>query len=103
MRQLVLLVLAQAQVLFADAVFRIPSKAFIEPSLIPFFIGAGDDEKLDFHLLEFAAAKSEIPWGDLVAEGLADLRDTEGKLHAHGLENVIEIDENTLGGFRSQV
>src|SRR5688572_7736578 len=103
MRQLVLLVLAQSQVLFADAVFWIPSKAFIEPSLMPFFIGAGDNEKLDFHLLEFAAAKSKISRRNLVAEGLADLRDTERQLHAHGLENVIEVNENTLGGFRPQV
>src|SRR5215204_220721 len=103
MRQLVLVVLAQAQVLFADAVFRIPSKAFIEPSLMPFLIGARHNEKLDFHLLKLTAAKSEISRRDLVTERLADLRDTEGQLHAHGLKNIIEVDENTLSGFRSQI
>jgi hypothetical protein len=63
----------------------------------------GLDEELEFHLFELAAAEGEVLWRHLVAEGLADLADAEGHLHAAGIEDVLELREDRLRGFRAQV
>ena len=44
----------------------------------PFQLLAGAYEKLHLHLLELAHTEDELSCHDLIAEGLADLRDTEG-------------------------
>ena len=62
----------------------------------------GPDEKLQFHLLEFAGAEGEIAGVDLVAKGLADLADAEGNFLARHFEHVFELGKNRLGGFRAQ-
>jgi hypothetical protein len=59
-------------------------------------------EELDLHLLEFARAEGEVPRRDLVAKALADLGDAERDPHARAVENVLEVDEDALGGFRPQ-
>ena len=59
-------------------------------------------EELDLHLLEFARAEGEIPRRDFVAETLADLGDAERDPHARAVEDVLEVDENALRGFRTQ-
>src|SRR5262249_3606544 len=58
---------------------------------------------LDFHLLEFAAAEGVVSWVDLVAEGLADLGDSERELDTLAVEDVLEVDEYPLSRFRAQV
>src|SRR3990172_359038 len=95
--------LAQAQVLLAHAVARIPGEALVDPTLVPLLVRSRHDEKFDLHLLELAGAESKIARRDLVTERFADLGDAEGELHAHGLEHVVEVDEDALGGLRSQV
>ena len=47
--------------------------------------GSGRHEELELHLLELARAEHEVAGRDLVAEGLADLRDAERRLLARGL------------------
>ena len=64
---------------------------------------AGRDEELHLHLLELAGAEDEVAGGDLVAEGLADLGDPEGRLLAGEAEHVLEVDEDALRGLRAQV
>ena len=59
-------------------------------------------EELDFHLLELARAKREVPRRDLVAEALADLGDAEGNADAGAVEHIFEIDEDALGRFGPQ-
>src|SRR5262249_9489370 len=60
-------------------------------------------EILDLHLLEFARAEGEVSGRDLVAEGLADLRDAERELAAHHLLHVGEIGEDALRGLGAQI
>ena len=103
MRQLVLLMLAQTEIFLAYAVARIPGEALVDPALVPFFIGPRHDEKLDLHLLELARAERKITRRDLVAKRLADLRDAERQLQAHGLQHIVEVDENSLRGLRAQI
>src|SRR5438045_1083537 len=52
------------------------------------------DEELEFHLLELARAKREIPRRHFVAERLAHLRDAERDFLAGGFEDVFELREN---------
>ena len=51
----------------------------------------GRDEVLHLHLLELAGAEDEVLRGDLVAEGLADLGDAEGRLLAGGLSTLAKL------------
>src|SRR5205807_4415781 len=61
------------------------------------------DEVLQLHLLELPGAEDEVPWSDLVAERLADLGDTEGRLLPGRLEHAGEVEEHALSRLRSKV
>ena len=60
-------------------------------------------EELHLHLLELARAEDEVARRDLVAEGLADLRDPERRFLARELQHVLEVDEDALRRLRAQV
>ena len=102
-RELLLRVLVLAQVLRVDAEVDVPGLAVVDPVLVPFLIGAGLAEELEFHLLELAGTEDEVAGRDLVAEGLADLADAERRLLARGVHDVRVVDEDALGGFGTQV
>ena len=102
-RELLLRVLVLAQVLRVDAQVDVPGLAVVDPVLVPFLIGAGLAEELEFHLLELAGTEDEVAGRDLVAEGLADLADAERRLLARGVHDVRVVDEDALGGFGAQV
>src|ERR1043165_8154929 len=59
-------------------------------------------EELDLHLLELARAEREVARRNLVAEALADLGDAEGNTHTATVHDVLEVGEDTLGGFGTQ-
>ena len=61
------------------------------------------DEKFRPICPELARAKGEIARRDFIAEGFAHLRDAEGNLLTRGFEDVFELRENGLGGFRAEV
>src|ERR1043166_3553352 len=63
----------------------------------------GPDEKLQFHLLEFTRAKSEVARVDLVAKGFADLANTEGNSLPGNIERVCELNEDGVRGFGTEV
>jgi hydrogenase maturation protease len=65
------------------------------------FIGA--DEEFEFHLFELAGAEGEIARGDLVPERFPDLGDAEGYFDPGTVDHVLELDENGLGGFGSEI
>ena len=102
MGQLVAGVFAEAQVLGADAVAHVPVEPVFHPLLQPFLVGTRLDEELNLHLLELAGAEGEVAGRDFIAKGFADLGDAEGQLFAGGGLNVLEVDEDALGGFRAQ-
>ena len=60
-------------------------------------------EPFQFHLLKLARAEDEIARRDFIAEGLADLGDTEGHAHTAGIQHVLEIREDTAAGFGAQI
>ena len=61
------------------------------------------NEELHLHLLELTRTEDEVPGSDLVAERLADLCDAKRRLLARKLEHVLEVDEDALGSFWTQV
>src|SRR5699024_10698906 len=81
-RQLLLRVLVQTQVLRLNAQVDVPLQASINPVLVPLFVLTRLDEELHLHLLELTSTENEVTWGDLVTERLTDVRDTERWLHA---------------------
>src|SRR6185437_7566507 len=85
-----------------DTQAKMPFHACIFPVFIPFFLRAGADEELHFHLLELPHAEDELPGDDLVAKGLADLRNTKGDLHPARLLYVKKVDKDSLRRFRTQ-
>ena len=74
----------------------------VHPVLVPLLGLVRRDEELDLHLLELARAEDEVAGRDLVAEGLADLRDPERRLLAGELQDVLEVDEDPLRGLGPQ-
>src|SRR5437667_2556922 len=101
-RELVATVRPQPQPVTLDVEARVPLQARRPPVVVPLLVLAGTDEELELHLLELARAEEEVARGDLVAERAPDLGDAEGELQARGLEDVPEVDEHALRGFRAQ-
>ena len=102
-RQLLLRMLVEPQVLRVDAQVDIPLQAGVDPVLMPLAGGVGFDEELHLHLLELAGAEDESCPGDLVAEALADLADAERRLLARRGDHVGEVDEDALRRLRAQI
>ncbi len=91
------------QVLRADAEVVIPLRPFVDPVLVPGLVLARRDEELHLHLLELTGPEDEVTRGDLVAERLADLADSERRLAPGRRLDVRVVDENALGRLRTQV
>ena len=70
---------------------------------MPFFVRARLHEELQLHLLKFAGAEDEVTGGDFVAERLTYLANTKRRLLTRSAHDVGEVNENTLGGFGTQV
>ena len=102
MRQLVGVVRAQPDLIGPDAELHVPAHALLEPVLVPLLRLVRRDEVLHLHLLELARAEDEVAGGDLVAERLADLRDSERRLLTRELQDVLEVEEDPLGGLGAQ-
>ena len=77
--------------------------AVVLPVCEPFEVGAGTAEEFKLHLFEFADTENEVTGGDFVTEGLTDLRDTEGHFLSGGSCDVLEVHEDTLRGFGTEV
>ena len=101
--QLLGAVVTQPQVLLLHVQAQQPVAAEAAPILEPLQIGAGLAEELQLHLLELTGTEGKVARGDLVAEGLTDLADAEGQLLAGGALDVLEVDENALGGLRTEI
>ena len=103
MGELLLRVLVVAQVLRLDAEVEVPLGACVDPILVPGFVLAGLDEEFHFHLLELTGTEDEVARGDLVTEGLAHVGDAERRLLAGRGHHVLEVHEDALRGFRTQI
>jgi len=96
-REVLFGVLVQTELLGGDTQVEVPGEACLNPVAVPLLgVGRGD-EVLHLHLLELAGAKDEVLRRDLVAKGLADLGDAEGRLLSHRREHVGEVREDALG------
>ena len=102
-RQLVVVVGAQAQHLGGDAVLDVPVQPLVAPVLVPVGRLGRRHEELEFHLLELAGAEDPVLRGDLVAEALADLGDPERRLLARRLQHLAEVGEHALRRLGAQV
>jgi hypothetical protein len=90
-------VLVEAEHLLAHAEAGQPVQVGLEPGLESRLLLAGADEVLQLHLLQLPQAEDEVPRGDLVAEGFADLGDAEGELLPGRLLDEPEVGEDGLG------
>src|SRR5207253_11131208 len=86
----------------AQAVAEVPVEPLFDPIAVPLLRLVRRNEVLHLHLLELAHAEEEVAGRDLVAEGLADLRDAERRSATCDLEHVLEVDEDPLGRLRPQ-
>jgi len=98
-----LVVVVEAVVVVAEAQRTMPGHAGVLPLVPPPHFGPGAHEELHLHLLELAHAENELTGHDLVAEGLADLRNAERNFHTSGFLDVQEVDEDTLRRLGTQV
>ncbi len=77
----------------------VPLESRVDPVAVPLFGVGWWHEVLHLHLFELTSSKDEVLWRDLVAKGLANLRDTKGRLLSHRGEHVGEVRENALRGL----
>src|SRR3989339_978976 len=91
-------------------IFRVKAKIFrikFPPLFLPPLILLGRDRRMDevlhFHLFELARAEDELARRDLIAKGLADLRDTKRHTHARGVKDVFEVYVNSLTCLTAQI
>src|SRR5213080_5609179 len=103
MRELVGAVGPHAEPLGRETEVRVPAQALLAPVLEPRIVVTGPHEELELHLLELARAEEEVAGRDLVAERLADLRDAEGDLQTRRLDDVAEVDEDSLRRLRTEI
>src|SRR5574344_1746316 len=102
-------IMSQLLVIVETVVFRSQSKvdmpfhAVFLPLPEPLHLGAGLDEELHLHLLEFTHAEYKLAGHNFISEGFSYLRDSERNLHAAGLLNVDTINEDALRGLRTQI
>src|SRR5205085_8763095 len=99
---LLLRMLADADLALADPVTPVPAQALVDPVAVPALGLVRRDEELHLHLLELTDAEEEVARRDLVPERLADLRDPERRLPAGDLQDILEVDEDSLGRLRAQ-
>ena len=78
-------------------------EAVVFPVGKPFKVGSWLAEEFHFHLVEFTNTESEVPWSDFVTEALASLANTKWKFLSLGTLNVLEVNEDALGGFRAEI
>ena len=97
------LVVAKTEVFFFYVKAEKPIVAIASPILEPLKVGVGLAEELKLHLLKLANTEDEVTGRDLVAEGLTNLANTEGKLAACSSLNSLEVYEYTLCGFGTEV
>mmetsp|Transcript_24954 Transcript_24954/g.73290 ORF Transcript_24954/g.73290 Transcript_24954/m.73290 type:complete len:372 (+) Transcript_24954:604-1719(+) len=106
-RQLLRGVVVHGEQLGEDADAHVPVEARLHPGLVlraPLILHVSRPHKvLELHLLELTRAEYEVARGDLVAEGLADLGDSEGHLHARRRHHVLKVGEDALRRFRPEV
>lgn len=96
-------VLVPMEVFFFDTEAKEPVPLFFFDTLVVVFVFARFDEILRVGLFELAAAEEEVARGDFVAEGFADLGDTEGDFDAASIDDVLKIEIDTLAGFARKI
>ena len=95
---------AEAELFLVHAeVVHEPVEAVLAPEVVPVKFGARFAEEFKFHLFKFAGTEDEVTRSDFVTEALTDLTDTERNARADVVDNVLEVNEDTLGRFRTQV
>ncbi len=103
MGELLCLMVPEPQVFRLDAKGNQPIPAEAAPVFKPLHILPRLAEELQLHLLKLPRTEDEVAGGDLIPEGFANLRDTQGQLAPGGAHDVLEVHKNALGGFRAQV
>src|SRR5215510_12238725 len=101
--QFVRFMLALSNVLRSYAVALVPLKALVHPLSMPFFIRPRHTEKLDLHLLELTGAERKIAGRDLISERFTDLGDSERQFLPRSLKDIVEVDKDSVGGFRPEI
>src|SRR5438132_5876341 len=102
MRTFIVRVVAEAQLLFGDALLDVPQKARLLPLVVETAGLGWAGEVLHLHLLELARPKDEVAGRDLVAKGLADLGDPKRQLPPRRLLDVLEVHEDRLRRLRPE-
>src|SRR5262249_48013318 len=102
-RELVLLVVADAEVRAGEPERTPPVVTRLPPVLVPLRRLARVDEELELHLLELARAEDEVPRRHLVPEAPPHLTDAERDLDPGRVEHVLEVVEHALRGLGSEV
>ena len=101
--ELLLLVVAESEVLGLDVERVQEVAAEAAPVVEPLKVGSGLAEELELHLLKLAHAENKVAGSDLVSEGFTNLSHAEGDLLSAGALNIRKVYKNTLSGLGTEV
>ena len=101
--QLLLLMIAEAELLLLDAEVEKPFSHEALPVVEPLEVCARLAEELKLHLLELAGAERKVSGSDLISEGLADLADAERNLLSGCTLDILEVHEDALRCLRTEI
>ncbi len=93
----------QTHLIFFDTECKQPVTAEASPVLEPLQICTRLTEEFKLHLLKLSCTECEVTRCDLITERFTDLTDTERDLLTGSSLYVLEIYENTLCCFRTQI
>ena len=89
--------------------FRLDAKSLqpvdteLFPVCEPFEVSVGLTEEFQLHLLKLSGTEREVAGCDFIPEGLTDLTDTKRDFLSGSTLYVLEVYENTLCGFGTQI
>src|SRR3990167_3771241 len=92
------------QVFFLNSkLLNMPIQSFFAPVVKPFRVFLGVNKVFKLHHLKFPDAEKKITRRNFVAESFADLGNSKRQFYPRGLENIVKINKNPLGGFGPQI
>ena len=97
------IVRTHAQTAFGNSEIEVPAKTLGAPVLVPLLRVFGRNEEFEFHLFELTRAEHKVAGRNFVSERFTDLRNTERRFLAAGLQHIGKINEHALCSFGAQI
>src|SRR3954462_5264525 len=80
-----------------------PVKSRFFPVFKPFFLCAGTNKELHFHLFKFTHTKNKLTSNNFISECFTNLRNSKWNFHTCCFLHIQKVYKNSLRCFRTQI